>query len=498
MLFVLWRAITADRTSTAQFDDLIAPAWRTLLLATLVSCSAMVLGTLLAWLLMRTDLAGRSWWRVVLILPVVLPSFVGATAFLAGLSPDGFLTSALEFVGLDPPQRFRGLGPAWMLLTAFSYPFVLMPVSARLATLRPSLDESARLLGASPWDSFIRITVPHVRAAVIGGGLIVFLYVVSDFGAVQLLGYDTLTRVIFATRQADRATSFTAAALVLALAATALLLSRTVVGDIEPDTVQTIRVAKRHHLGLGQIPALLGCGLVTGISVVAPLSSLLVWAGRGLRDGRIDIGDLLTPTGNSAIMGLGAAVVTLGIVAPVAARTVRRGDAVSRLAGLAIVGGFALPGIVIALALAVLTLNTPAINALYQTIPVLALAYVIHFGSLAFGSSQDAARAVSAVLRDSARLLERSAVRRLLHIDLPVMRTGLMSGGGLVMLAVLKELPATLLLSPIGFRTLATEVWSAFEEGFYADAAAASLMLVTVSGVLTWFLVLRRVVAQSA
>jgi iron(III) transport system permease protein len=95
-------------------------------------------------------------------------------------------------------------------------------------------------------------------------------------------------------------------------------------------------------------------------------------------------------------------------------------------------------------------------------------------------------------------MLESSWWRRLTRVELPLMRNGLVAGGGLVMLAVIKELPATLLLAPIGFRTLATDVWASFEEGFLADAAVGSLALITVSGVLSWLLVFRRGVTHDA
>jgi iron(III) transport system permease protein len=107
-------------------------------------------------------------------------------------------------------------------------------------------------------------------------------------------------------------------------------------------------------------------------------------------------------------------------------------------------------------------------------------------------STEGAVRAVPNSLRESSRLLDPRPVRRWVTVDLPLMRPGLLAGGGLVMLATLKELPATLLLAPIGFHTLATEIWGDYEEGFYAAAGLASLALIALSAVLTWVLVLRR------
>jgi iron(III) transport system permease protein len=157
----------------------------------------------------------------------------------------------------------------------------------------------------------------------------------------------------------------------------------------------------------------------------------------------------------------------------------------------AVVGGFAVPGLVIALSLVFWTLNTPLVGGLYQTLPLLIAAYVVHFGSQALGAAEDSVRAVPASLRESSRLLESSTLRRLTRIDLPLMRPSLVSGGGLVLLSTVKELPATLLLAPTGFRTLATEVWGSYEDGFYAEVGVGGLFLVALSAALTWLLVLR-------
>ncbi len=159
-------------------------------------------------------------------------------------------------------------------------------------------------------------------------------------------------------------------------------------------------------------------------------------------------------------------------------------------------GGFAIPGLVIALALAVIALNVPGFGWLYQSLALLIIGYVVHFGSQALASSEQAVRAVPNRVREQARLLEPRPVRRAVRVDVPLMRPGLVAGGGLVMLATLKELPATLLLAPIGFSTLATEIWGGFGEGFYAETGVASLLLIAVSASLTWLLVLRPTVRR--
>jgi iron(III) transport system permease protein len=489
--FVVWRTIRLGGDLANVAKEVPGPLWRTVQLSVLVSVSAAIIGTALAWLVTRTDLRGRRFWRIALVLPLVLPSFVGAAAFIAGLAPNGIIHHALSTVGITPPRRFRGLSAAWLMLTTFTYPYVYLPVAARLIALHTSLEESARLLGLSSTATFFKVILPQLRPAVFGGGLLVFLYTLSEFGAVQLLGFDTLTRVIFATRQSNRALSFASATVVLVLALAVVALERSQRGTSRPDDRSTA-VVRRSRLGWGQAPALAGCSLVLLVGLVIPVTSLATWAQRGIAEGRVSIRDLVQPAISTASVAVIAAVLAVAVVMPVALATTRRPHRSSDIAAVSVIVGFAIPGLVIALALTVLTLNTPVVKGLYQTSALLIIAYVIHFGSQALASTESAVRSVPHALRESGRLLEPSLIRRFFHVDFPLMRPGLVAAGGLVMLSTLKELPATLLLSPIGFSTLTTEIWASYEEGFYASTGLASLVLIAVSATLTWFLILRR------
>lgn len=469
----------------------MSPLGRTVLLAVTVSATAALLGTALAWLLVRSDLSGRNTLRILVVLPLVLPSFVGAAAFLAALAPGGVLYEVLDLVGIDPP-RLRGFWPSWFVLSLFTYPYVFLPVAARLLALSPTLEESARMLGRSGLETFRDVTFPQLRTSIGAGGLLVFLYTVSEFGAVQLLGYDTLTRVIFATRLSDRATSFTASLVLVVLAISVVIANRfqrggrSQDGPVRAHAIQPVRMGRWRPIAVGFVAAVVGFG------VFVPIASLTTWAWRGVADGRVGFDGLFEAARNTAGVGVVTAVVAVATVLPLATLLVRYRSRASEVASVAVVGGFAVPGLVIALSLVFWTLNAPVVGRLYQTLPLLIAAYVVHFGAQALGAAEDSVRAVPASLRESSRLLEPSAVRRLTSIDFPLMRPSLVSGGGLVLLSTVKELPATLLLAPTGFRTLATEVWGSYEDGFYAEVGVGGLLLVALSAGLTWLLVLRR------
>jgi iron(III) transport system permease protein len=231
------------------------------------------------------------------------------------------------------------------------------------------------------------------------------------------------------------------------------------------------------------------------VAVVAPVIVLAEWATQGDASrlgGAGDVGDLLEPVLNTAGVALVTAVLAVVAVLPLAYLTVRHRSRIGGAVNALVVSGFALPGLVIALALVFWVLGTPVVRGLYQSFAVLVFAYVVHFGAQAMRASQVAVSGLPRRLEDAARSLGAGRLRRFRTVELPLIAPGLAAGGGLVLLATMKELPATLLLAPIGFETLATRVWSATESGSLARAGLASLALIALTAVLTWVLTIRR------
>ncbi len=492
---------TAQLGSLGGLDEALAPTGRSVLLAVTVSMSAAVVGIFLGWAVISSDVPSLRALRTVLPLALVLPSFVGAAAYLAAFAPGGVLHTALSavvelrnvFTGGEPlgPVRLRGFWPSWLFLALFTFPYVLLPVMARARALSGSLHESALLLGRSQRETFFAVTVPQLRPAILSGTLLVFLYTLSEFGAVQLLGYDTLTRIVFASFLADQGVSFLAATILMLLAVTVVLIERSVESSYRPDS----RADSGHGamVGLGRFRwpvAILGWTVVM-FSLVVPIASFAVWAGRGLVDGRVNLGRLPPAMLNTAAAGLVTALCTIVVMVPVATLSIRSRSRITAWCTTAVLTGFALPGVVLALSMVFWTLRTPGFSWMYQTLPALIAVYIVHFGAQALGSAENAVRAVPANVRESASLLEPQLLRRFGKVQLPLMRPGLISGAGLVLLSTVKELPATLLLAPIGFDTLATRIWSGYAEGFYAETAVPALVLLAVSGVLTWLFVIR-------
>ena len=500
-VYVLWRNVDlgADVGEIIWDANTLHPLRRSLSLASTVALSSVVVGTGLAWLTIRTDLPGRRIWRVLAPLPLVFPSFVGATALLAGFASGGLVEELLGPLGIDTLPSVRGYRGAWLVLTLFTYPYVYLPVAARLSALPPSLEESARILGRSPWSVFRTVVLPQTSPAIWAGALLVFLYAVSDFGAVALLGYDTLTEQIYADRLFNQPRAMGLSLVLGCVALVVVMMERSL--DRRRQQIEVSRARASLLVGLGRWKPVAWITVASFFvaALIGPVAVLGFWTWRGLTADvetvglSTDLGALAGPIVNSAQAGLLTAVVAVAVVLPVAWAAARHRSRLAGAANAMVVAGFALPGVVIALSLVFWAIDTPLISAWYQTLPLLVVAYVLHFGAQATRAARVAVDATPRRMSDVAATLGASRTRRFFSVELPLMLPGLLAGAGLVMLSTMKELPATLLLAPIGFDTLATEIWNAGDAGALAQSSLASLVLVALSAVLTWAVVLRRI-----
>ena len=458
---------------------------RTLALMAAVMVGCVVIAVPLAWLSVRTDLPGRRIWRVVTMLPLALPSYIVGFAVIAGLGPRGILQGGLEAAfAVERLPSIYGFPGAAFTLIIISFPYVLLPVRAAIWNLDPTLEESARSLGRNRWQTFREVTLPLLRPALLAGGLLVGLYTMSDFGAVAMLKYPTFTWSIYiqygAALNRTLAAAWSLALIVLALAV--VWGEHAARGRMRyyRSGAGAARRPQPTPLGRWRWPALAYCALIALLSLGLPLGVMLFWAIRGIAAGE-PLELLWRAAGNSIGVSLLAAVVTVLCAAPIAILAVRYPGAFSRwLERLGFVG-FALPGIVIALGLVFFGINYA--RWLYQSLAMLAIAYATLFLPAAVGALRASLSQVRPELEEAARSLGKSAPAALLTVTLPLVRPGILTGLALVFMLTMKELPATLILSPIGFATLASEIWSAAEEAFFARAAVPALLLIAVSAI---------------
>ena len=464
---------------------------RTAGLAAVVTLFGVVISLPIAWLLARTDLPGRRFWWVATALPLVVPTYIGGFVFVSALGPRGLLQQMLAPLGVQRLPELYGFPGAALVLTLATYPYLLLGLRAALEGLDPALEEASRSLGKGPWSTFFRVVLPQLRPAIAAGSLLVALYTLSDFGAVSLLQFDAFSTAIYSQYQGslDRRGAAALALALIALTAAILGLEAALRGRARYHRVTpgSARLGRRVRLGRWRWPALAFCGLVVGLALVLPLGVLLYWLVVGVRNGNV-VQVVWLPAWNAIqASGLAAAAAALAAL-PLAVLAVRHPGRFSAFVERSTYAGYALPAIVIALALVFFGANyaTP----LYQTLWLLVFAYVVRFLPQAVGATRTAVLQVSPSLEEAARGLGRGPLHVLATVTFPLIRPGILAGAALVFLTSLKELPATLLLAPTGYKTLATAIWGWAAEARYAQAAAPALLLILVSG-LSLLLLLR-------
>lgn len=458
-------------------------------LALAVTLTSICLGVSLAWLTVRTDLPGRKVWAVLTVLPLVIPSYVGAFTMVAALGPRGLVQGWLEPLGIERLPSIYGFPGALLVMTLFTYPYVLLSVRAALRGLDPALEEAARSLGRNPWQVFREITLPHLRPSIMAGALLVALYTLSDFGAVSMLRFDTFTRAIYLQYGAsfDRSVAAVLALILVALTLIILVFEVKMRGKARyyRSSSGTVRPTSPLKLGKWRWPALVFCGLVTSVGLVTPVAVISFWLGRGLAVGEpLSLG--LEVIFNSVLASGSAAILAAVAAIPLAVLAVRFPGYLSQWLERSTYLGYALPGVVIALSLVFFGANYA--NFLYQTLAMLIFAYVVRFLPQAVGSTNASLLQISPRLEEAARNLGRKPGQVLTAITLPLIRPGLLTGVALVFLTGMKELPATLLLSPTGFDTMATQIWGFTQEAFFARASLPALMLVFISATAVWLI----------
>lgn len=488
-----WR----DALQTLARPSTFAVLGNTALLAISVTLGTAVLAIPLAWLTARTDLPGRRLWSVLHALPLVIPSYIYAFLFVSFLSPKGLLQQILEpALGITRLPSIYGFGGAFLVLTLISYPFVFLPVQAALRQMDASLLEVAQTNGAGKRQIARHVLLPYLWPAITAGGLLVALYTLRDFGAVTLLQFSTFTRVIYNRYQGFQLDEAATMALLLVLMTVIVMHfeSRLRRHGAEDDLEVNSSVRdKQFKLGRWRWPALIYSALVSFLALFMPLLLLGYWVVRGLQQGAgtgvtalarqnsLQIGDLLGPAQSSFVTALLAAVLAVLLALPIAILSTRHKGRLAAFFERLSYSSYALPGVVVALSFVFAGINF--LRPLYQTLPMLLAAYMVLFVPLAVSAERSALSRIPKELEEVGCSLGGTRWQILRYVTLPLMRPGLFAGGALVFLTAMKELPATLLLSPLGFRTLPMLVWSNISEAFFVRAAVPTLLLLLLSSV---------------
>jgi iron(III) transport system permease protein len=318
------------------------------------------------------------------------------------------------------------------------------------------------------------------------------LYALSDFGAVSLMRFPTFTWVIFQQYQTafDRSIAAVLSLVLVGMALAIILVDAYTQGRLRYHRTGTgaSRSARTVLLGRWRWPALAFTATVVALALGLPASVLLYWLARGVAAGE-PLVLLWRATGNSLLVSAMAAVAAAAFSIPIATLAVRYPGKLTHLIERISFTGYALPGIVVALSLVFFGVNYA--RPVYQTTWLLVFAYVVLFIPAALGATRASLLKVSPRLEEAARSLGRTPLQTMRAVSIPLIAPGVLMGTALVFLVTMKELPATLILGPLGFKTLTTAIWSASSEAFFAQAAAPALMLILISSVPMAFLLTR-------
>jgi iron(III) transport system permease protein len=436
----------------------------TLLLTFFTALGATLLGVPLALVAAYVQLPWKRLWLILLAAPLAMPSYIGAFTFYAAFGPGGELETLF---GLNTP-RLDGLPGATLVMTLYTFPFVLLTTRASLRGLDASLVDAARTLGLSLPMSLWRVVLPRVSNGIAAGALLAALYTLSDFGTPAIMRVDTFTRVIFVEYNAFGLSQAAMLSLQLLAIVGLVLFLETRVGSQRERPGRPLSLwPSRWHTGA----AFAALVPVVGLAIGLPLLVFGVWLvreGTGGFDFRY--------AWNSAHASLLAALVAVVLAVPVAHAAIagKAGRLMERVTYL----GFGVPGIVLGTALVYVGLQLPL---LYQTLALLVVAYVFRFLPLAVGSVRSTAERLDPSLIQAARTLGASPREAFWRITMPLTMRGLVAGAALVFLEAMRELPATLLLRPTDFETLATYLWQVYEAGYFGRAAVPGLLLVLIS-----------------
>lgn len=438
---------------------------RSVALAGAVTAACIVIGFLAAWLVVRTDLPWRRGFGVLFALPLAVPSYVAG------------------FTWISEVPGSAGFWGAFVVLVSVSFPYVFLPVVASLRATDGALEEVARSLGHRPARVLAGVTLRRAWPAATAGGLLVALYVLSDFGAVSLMRYDTFTLGIYTSYRGtfNRTPAAVLGCVLVALAALVTWGEKRARGRAAHRVARgTPRPAAVVALGRARPLWLAAAVGVVAVSLGVPAYSLTHWMLVGSSFG-IDLADLGAAAAVTLqVAGLGALLTTV-LAVPVGVLAARyRGRATATLESATYVA-HALPGITVGLALVFLGIRL--VPGLYQEVPLLVLAYAVLFLPLAVGGVRTAVAAAPVRLDEVARSLGHGRLSTLARVTLPLAAPGVGAGAALVFLTATKELPATLMLHPTGADTLAVRLWSHTGAGQFAAAAPYAIVLVALAAV---------------
>ncbi|MCX7946183.1 MAG: iron ABC transporter permease [Hydrogenophilus sp.] len=482
----LWRHLTRYLLPDAVTTTL-------LLLLSVLTLSAL-LGVALAWLTTAYRFPGSAFFRTALVLPLALPAYVLAFIYLAWFDVTAPLSLWLRAHHLPPPP-IRSLLGAALILSLALFPYAFLAARIAFATQGARAIEVGQTLGLTRSAAFWRVVLPLARPHLAAGLALVAFETLADFGAVALLGVDTLSVAIFKTWY-----GLFSLPTALQLAGILLLFSLTAIA-LEAALRRHVRYTQSEPTPpLSPIPlsplrgwaAALLCTLILTATLIAPLAQLLLWAFR--HSAAIDLTRYAHFAVNSLFLGASGALVTILLALLLAYARRLYPTPAMRLAARLATAGYALPGAVLAVGIVAALAHLdrllaallsplwdlPPLPLLSGTLTAMFSAYAVRFLAVAFGPIAAALDRITPAMDEAAQTLGARPAAILRRIHLPLLKPALSGAAAFVFIDIVKELPITLMTRPFGWETLATRIFELTNDSRWEEAALPALAVVAV------------------
>jgi iron(III) transport system permease protein len=451
-----------------------------------------LIGIPLAWFVSRYDFFGKRIWQWALVLPLAVPGYVLAYTYASLMAPSGPAQNAVhilfgETCALPSLYGFWGVS---LVLSLVNFPYVYLLSRTAFANQNAFYDDAARVLGSSRFKRFWTVHICMATPAIVAGVCLVLMEVMADFGTVSLLRYPTFTESIYRqmTGRFDPSGAAALSCILVGLTLVFLFVERRLQGDRRyqqgHNEFKPFRI--KQAAPILQFFFLAFMGIVLGLSFFLPAVLLIKWATQSLMttgwDSRFP-GFVF----NTLLVAAAGATLTMLLALPVSYLHARRPTFLSRSLYLVSSLGYSLPGPVVAVGL--LLFASLCFPWLLGGMTLLLLAYLVRFIPISLQSQNAALSMIPASIEDTAKTLGAKRWQRFRQILFPLLKPSLLTGWVVVFMDCAKELPATLMLRPLAFDTLAVRVWMEASESLWEMAALPALLIVIVSIVPTAFII---------
>ncbi|HCC68879.1 MAG TPA: iron ABC transporter permease [Nitrospiraceae bacterium] len=498
--FTLYNALTVDAELWRRLYDtrlrVILP--NTIMLLFSVGILTIIIGVTTAWFITRYDFKGKRILEWALILPFAMPGYVLAYAYASIMAPGGIFQAFwtdLFGMKISPPSIYSFWGVS-LILSLVHYPYVYLLTRASLLSQNVTYDEAAQVLGVSKYKRLWSINIRMAYPGIIAGVALAMMEVMADFGTVAMLRYPTFTEAIF-RQMIGRFDPAGAAALAAVLVFMTFLLLNLERYFRRRRQFEQTKDKFRTHTPRRASPVLTITfitiiSLILVIAFFAPVSLLLKWSIDFVLKEGIDKRFLGFTFNTLSVSAIGATLAVV-LAIPAAYLHARRPVVLNKIIYYLSTLGYSLPGPVIAVGL--LLFASLVFPWLLGGIPILLMAYIVRFIPITIQSEDSSISMVSRSLEDAARTLGAGIWERLRKILLPLIKTGLFTGWVLVFVDCMKELPATMMLRPLAFDTLAVRVWMEAAEAYW-EAAALPALLIVAAGIIPIVFIARVFIAS--